>query len=141
MVSWYYWQFKYNMDSTCSTNPPWLHAFYYPDGSLQQQKVKTLAYSYAYAICGRVIDQAHQPGSYSLHWYPTDCGAKHTEIFLNMEFDFPNGFVLKFVPDCPQCRLRMIEKSYYQVIVDDSLKGKVFGLRVGAKMQEKNEVQ
>lgn len=21
--SWFYWQFKYNNDSTCSTNPPW----------------------------------------------------------------------------------------------------------------------
>lgn len=21
LTSWYYWQYKYNMDSTCSTNP------------------------------------------------------------------------------------------------------------------------
>jgi hypothetical protein len=35
LTSWYYWQYKYNMDSTCSTSPPWLHAFYYPNGTLQ----------------------------------------------------------------------------------------------------------
>ena len=35
LVSWYYWQFKYNMDSTCSTHPPWLFSFYYPNGTLQ----------------------------------------------------------------------------------------------------------
>lgn len=52
-----------------------------------------------------------------------------------MEFDFPKGFALKFVPDCPECRLRMISKGYYEVIVDDSLIGKSFGLKVGAKMQ------
>jgi len=35
LTSWYYWQFKYNMDSTCSTNPPWLFSFYYPNATVQ----------------------------------------------------------------------------------------------------------
>lgn len=36
LTSWYYWQYKYNMDSTCSTSPPWLFSFFYPNGTLQQ---------------------------------------------------------------------------------------------------------
>jgi hypothetical protein len=54
-VSWYYWQFKYNEDSTSTTNPPELQSFYNPDGSLQVKKVKTLAHPYAYAICGEGV--------------------------------------------------------------------------------------
>ena len=73
LTSWYYWQYKYNMDSTCSTNPQWLHAFYYHNGTLQTQKVKTLSYSYAYAICGSYINQTHSQGSYSLSLIPKKC--------------------------------------------------------------------
>ncbi len=83
LISWYYWQFKYNMDSTCSTNPQWLHSFYYPNSTLQTEKVQTLSYSYAYAICGKYIKQSRASGSYSLNYFPADCGSKHTEIFLN----------------------------------------------------------
>ena len=57
-------------------------------------------------------------------------------MFLNLDFDFPEGFVLKFVPDCPTCRLRMLSKGYYEVIVEASFRGKAFGLRVGSKIQE-----
>lgn len=52
MTSWYYWQFKYNADSTSSTHPPQMQSFYYPEGELQYEKVKTLGHPYAYAICG-----------------------------------------------------------------------------------------
>jgi hypothetical protein len=78
LLSWYYWQFKYNMDSTCSTNPPWLHAFYYPNSTLQTEKVQTLASSYAYAICGKYISQSKSAGSYSLNFFPGDCQGKHS---------------------------------------------------------------
>jgi hypothetical protein len=141
LMSWYYWQFKYNMDSTCSTNPPWLHAFYYPNGTLQQEKVQTLAYSYAYAICGRVSNQAHATGSYTLSFFPADCGEKHTEVFLNLEWDFPSGFVLKFSPECPKCRLSMVSPGYYEVIVDKELHGRVVTLQVGAKMRSEEGEQ
>jgi hypothetical protein len=32
LTSWYYWQFKYNADSTSSTNPPQMQSFYHPNG-------------------------------------------------------------------------------------------------------------
>ena len=77
-MSWYYWQFKYNSDSTCSTNPPWLHAFYYPNATLQLNKIKVLSYSYAYAICGKFVKQDHGRGSYALTYFPSDCRGKYT---------------------------------------------------------------
>jgi hypothetical protein len=52
LTSWYYWQFKYNADSTSSTHPPQMQSFYFPDGQLQYEKVKILGHPYAYAICG-----------------------------------------------------------------------------------------
>lgn len=55
--SWFYWQYKYYKDFTCSTNPPWEHSFYYPNGTLQYMKVYTLSYPYAYAVCGTPISQ------------------------------------------------------------------------------------
>lgn len=84
LTSWYYWQYKYNMDSTCSTSPPWLFSFYNPDGTLQEEKVRTLSYSYAYAICGKVLNQTNSQGSYSLSLIPVKClNNKNTEVFLN----------------------------------------------------------
>jgi hypothetical protein len=135
LTSWYYWQFKYNKDSTCSTSPPWLFSFYYPNGTTQVEKIRALSYSYAYAICGRFINQTSAEGSYSLNLFPSKClNEKHTEIFLNSEFDFPDGFVLKFTPTCDKCRLRMISRGYYELIVDENFLGKSLTLSVGANI-------
>lgn len=78
LLSWYYWQFKYNMDSTSSTHPPQLQSFYYPNSTLQVEKVQALAYSYVYALCGRYINQTRGIGSYTLSFFPSDCNGKYT---------------------------------------------------------------
>jgi hypothetical protein len=61
---------------------------------------------------------------------------KNTEVFLNEEFDFPNGFAIKFTPSCEKCRLKFISKGYYELIIDDGYFGKAFTLSVGAKISE-----
>ena len=76
------------MDSTCSTSAPWLFSFYHPNSSLKIEKAKALSYSYAYAVCGRFINQTSTPGSYLLSYIPANCNSKHTELFLNLKFDF-----------------------------------------------------
>ena len=81
--SWTYWQFKFFDDITTAANPGTTESFYDNDGNLQETKVKALARPYAYAICGRYIKQSRTTGSYSLNFFPADCGSKHTEIFLN----------------------------------------------------------
>jgi hypothetical protein len=55
LTSWYYWQFKYNADSTCTDTPSWVFSFYTDKGDLQYEKVKLLAHPYAYALCGDEI--------------------------------------------------------------------------------------
>jgi len=72
-TSWYYWQFKYNADSTSSTNPPQMQSFYYPDGELQYPKVKILAHPYAYAVCGDNIIESWDDSYYQLSLYPKEC--------------------------------------------------------------------
>jgi hypothetical protein len=72
-TSWYYWQFKYNADSTSSTNPPQMQSFYYPDGKLQYPKVKMLAHPYAYAVCGDNIIESWDENYYQLSLYPKEC--------------------------------------------------------------------
>lgn len=60
-------------------------------------------------------------------------------MFLNYEFEFPDGFVLKFSPECESCNLRMIEKGYYEVVIDSSLLGRAVSLKVGAKVRKEFE--
>ena len=50
--SWIYWQFKYNNDITTEANPPTTESFYYPNGTLQLNKITALSHPYAYAVCG-----------------------------------------------------------------------------------------
>ena len=76
--NWYYWQYKNNSDSTCSSNPSWEHAFYYPNGTVQLQKVHALSYPYAYAICGNPVKQTHDDHSYSLTFKPKKCQNRNT---------------------------------------------------------------
>lgn len=72
--SWFWWQYKYNADSTCSTNPPWEHSLYYPNGTLQFNKVFALSYPYAYAVCGSPIAQQSSLNTYILSFVPAKCG-------------------------------------------------------------------
>ena len=76
--NWYYWQYKNNSDSTCSSNPSWEHAFYYPNGTVQLKKVHALSYPYAYAICGSPVKQTHDDHSYSLTFKPKKCQNRNT---------------------------------------------------------------
>lgn len=128
--SWFWWQYKYYKDSTSSTNPPWQQSLYYPNGTVQYNKVFTLSYPYAYAICGTPITQSYSSHSYTLELVPRTCGESHTEIYLNEAMYFPRGFTIAFTPSCPDCVLQNYKKNYYKLIVPENMRNRKLKLTV-----------
>ena len=61
--SWSYWQLKWYNDYTTAAKPATTESFYNVDGSLQSDKVKALARSYAYATCGVPTSQTFDPSN------------------------------------------------------------------------------
>lgn len=95
--SWTYWQFKYFDDITTAASPGTTESFYDVHGNLQENKVKALARPYAYAICGRPVQEKFHGGIYYLSWVADrDCFNKNTEIFLSTAFHFPIGYKAEF---------------------------------------------
>lgn len=120
--NWFWWQFKFNADSTC-TGTAWDQSFYYPNGTLQHKKVKLLSHPYAYAVCGSPISESYSMNSYTLKIRAKGCGGSFTEVFLNEELYFPNGFTVSFMPKCSKCLLESVGniRSYYKLVVDGSV--------------------
>jgi len=75
-------------------------SLYNDDGTLQLQKVKALSRTYAYAIAGDPMNMQFDPSSaYFVLTYKTNNRAKGpTEIYLNQEFWYPDGFQVSIVP-------------------------------------------
>jgi endoglycosylceramidase len=97
--SWSYWQFKsFNDITTQATGSS--ESLYNDDGTLQLQKVKALSRTYAYAIAGDPMNMQFDPSSaYFVLTYKTNNRAKGpTEIYLNQEFWYPDGFQVSIVP-------------------------------------------
>lgn len=104
--SWSYWQFKYFDDITTAASPGTTESFYDVNGHLQMNKVKALSRPYAYAICGKPLEETFNKGIYTLSWVPNkDCFDKNTEIFLSTAFYFPAGFKESF-SNCKKCILK-----------------------------------
>jgi hypothetical protein len=75
-------------------------SFYNDDGTLQYPKVKALSRTYAYAIAGDPISMHFDPSSaYFVLTYKTSNNVQGTtEIYLNQEFWYPDGFQVSIVP-------------------------------------------
>ena len=79
-----------------------------------------LSYPYAYYICGTPVSQTHDDSSYTLTYKVKKCAGRNTEIYLNENLYFPDGFDVSFSPSCAKCFLRSVDKkNYYEVVVDD----------------------
>jgi len=121
--SWTYWQFKWYDDFTTAARPGSTESFYFPDGSLQEPKVKALARSYAVATCGVPTAQRFEPGSgeYTFSFrYKKDCKGKSSEFFFHEKFYYPDG--IKYVINqCEGCTL-VGSNNYYSIQTTDSTK-------------------
>ena len=82
--SWFYWQYKYNHDSTSSQDPSWHAGLFYPNGTLQMKKISTLSYAYLSAVCGQPIAQLNTQYGFRFSFTPRIC-SKNTEIYLDLD--------------------------------------------------------
>lgn len=99
--SWMYWQFKYYEDLTTCT--PQGESLYQEDGQVCADKLKVLSRTYPQATAG-VIDTYHynmETRVFELRFIPwnsesftaiTSSTGKQTEIYLNHEMSYPEGF-------------------------------------------------
>ena len=124
--SWSYWQFKYYDDITTAARPGTTESFYDEDGNLQENKVKALSRSYAYAICGMPISEQFTNGKFTLKWFVSkQCYNKNTEIFLSEGFHYPVGWQSKFSSNCKGCSLEDLDlevNGYYKVVLGDKVR-------------------
>lgn len=128
--SWTYWQFKYFEDVTTAAKPATTESFYFENGTLQSHKVRALTHPYAYAICGEPVTTHFTDTSFELTYKPGDCHGTYTEIYINEPLYFPHGFGVTFTPECQECHLEGVIKSYYKVVTPERLKNKQFTVKV-----------
>jgi len=96
LQSWSYWQFKLFNDLT-TAGPG---ESFYENGELEKNKVKALSRTYAQAIAGIPSLMSFEPSDSSFRLvYLIDPTAKApTEIYLNEEYYYPNGFTVTITP-------------------------------------------
>jgi endoglycosylceramidase len=107
LQSWAYWQFKYYHDITTVSGP--IEGFYWPNGTLQQPKVKALARTYAPAIAGtpQAMGFDAASGAFRLVFTAPPVGElcwassitkqqpllnQSTEVYMNEGLYYPDGF-------------------------------------------------
>ena len=127
--SWAYWQFKNFHDITTSSLGS-QEGFYHENGTLQEGKVKALAVTYMYALCGEPVTNNFDrgTGNYKVEFVPKACGnGKNSEIYISEDYYYKGGFSFRF-DGCGQenCYLRNLEERfYYEVVVPEGVTGKV----------------
>jgi endoglycosylceramidase len=99
LQSWAYWSFK-SFDDITTNQAPGREGFYRADGSLQLEKVRTLARPYAPAVAGNptsaIFDD--RQGSFTLRYTTTATAKGPTLIFKHDAFYFPRGFEVEINP-------------------------------------------
>lgn len=80
-----------------------------------------MARPYAYAICGKPLEEKHKNGVFKLKYFADrKCFNKNTELYLSEDFYFPDGFEAKFGGSCKGCKLQLLkgwQKSYYEILL------------------------
>jgi len=123
--SWAYWQFKYYDDFTTMDQPGSIESFYNVDGSLQRNKVKALARTYVYSVCGVPVSQSFDvPTGRFLYVFKASkkCQGFNTEFFASGEFYYPDGVEWTLV-NCEGCTVRQKagQKNYYEIVLSDKV--------------------
>ena len=99
--SWFYWTYRSYGDITTQNSAT--ETFYYPNNTIQVEKIKALSTTYAPSVAG-VPSSIHyyfnrQDSQFGLEYTTTvtDCNVKDsnvTEIYLNEKMWYPNGFYI-----------------------------------------------
>lgn len=99
LSSWTYWQFKGYNDITTSSQPT-AESFYDAAGELEVNKVKALSRTYARAIAGTPTAMNFDPETsvFQLTYILNLKVSQPTEIYLNEEYYYANGYVVSVVP-------------------------------------------
>jgi endoglycosylceramidase len=99
LSSWAYWQFKGYQDFTTASLPG-AESFYSEDGELQVNKVKALSRTYARATAGTPISMKFDPltAKFELVYLLNTKVTQPTEIYLNEDFYYPNGYTFTLTP-------------------------------------------
>jgi endoglycosylceramidase len=110
-----YWQFKHYDDPTTQASAG-TQGFYDHQGKLQVEKVQVLSRAYARAICGNPRLMRYENGDLTLVYESKDCKGQPTEIYLNEEMNYPNGYDVKVEPYIARV---VREKNLIKVYNDD----------------------
>lgn len=97
LQSWTYWQYKYYDDLTTTGHG---EAFYDADGTLEEEKVRALSRTYAYAIAGLPASSAFDPttSTFKFSFIINTNITSPTEIYLNQAWYYPNGYKVAINP-------------------------------------------
>lgn len=97
LQGWSYWQFKYFQDLTTSGSG---EGFYYPNGTVEVSKLKSLSRTYAPAIAGIPTQMLFDPdtANFQLNYQANTDITAGTVIFLNEQLYYPNGFTVGIEP-------------------------------------------
>ncbi|KAJ5067604.1 cellulase [Anaeramoeba ignava] len=99
LQSYFYWQFKFFDDITTTASVS--ESFYFPNGTLKTGKVKTLSRTYAQAIQGIPMMMNFDPitSKFQFKFQFNSSIPLQTEIYLNEEYYYPNGFSVNISPN------------------------------------------
>ncbi|KAN0030386.1 hypothetical protein ACTA71_010151 [Dictyostelium dimigraforme] len=91
LQSWTYWQLKYYNDITTAGST---ESLYLPNGELDIPKITALSRTYAQAIAGVPLLMSFNPtnGDFSLSYTINTTITQPTQIYLNQDLHYPNGF-------------------------------------------------
>lgn len=125
--SWTYWQLKLYKDFTTANSAESLYA---EDGSLEVHKLKTLSRAYAPAIAGVPILMTFDPASklFKLDFNATI--AAETELYLNEELHYPEGYQLDITPEGCLDVEKDLNRVYLRMAPDSSCLAKIVQVRI-----------
>jgi len=109
LQSWAYWMLKLYGDFTTANSA---ESLYDADGKLETAKLKILSRTYGQAIAGTPQRMTFdtKTGAFQLDFNATVTAAP-TEIYLNEELHYPNGYVLEIQPST--CAMRQSSETNY----------------------------
>jgi len=131
--SWTYWQLKLYHDFTSFDDA---QPFWDVDGNLEVPKIKTLSRTYAQAIGGIPSRMTFNPDTAAFELvFNATITAAPTEIYLNEELHYPNGFKVDVEPaDCLTTETQT-ETNFLQFALEEGSTcwGKTVSIQVTAR--------
>lgn len=139
--SWTYWMLKKYNDFTTANAA---ESLYFPNGTLEVAKLKVLSRTYARAIGGVPQHTTFDPATaaFQLSFIASVTDAP-TEVYLNEELHYPDGFVVDLQP--ANCLIQKIqaEKNYlhFDLQQNSSCRGSLVQISITAKASSAQSTQ